>query len=291
MGRFIWHIGDMEVNMKLTVLVENNTLIDKNYYGEPGLSFLIEEENLKVLFDLGYSDVLVRNAAKMQLDLNNINCIILSHGHLDHTWGLSGFMQAMNPERYMNPENAIKLIAHPQALQQKINDGEPIGLIYSEEMLKKCFKMSLSKEPIWLTPKLCYLGEIERTNDYENKNPIGITSIDGVEQDDYIIDDTALAYKTEKGIVIITGCSHSGICNIVEYAKKVCEDNRVIDIVGGFHLLNPSSKQLFSTLEYMRSLAPKEVHACHCTDLHSKIQLSQVVELKEMGVGIVLEYD
>jgi 7,8-dihydropterin-6-yl-methyl-4-(beta-D-ribofuranosyl)aminobenzene 5'-phosphate synthase len=105
------------------------------------------------------------------------------------------------------------------------------------------------------------------------------------------MDDTALAYKSEKGLVIITGCSHSGICNIVEYAKKVCNDDRVVDIVGGFHLLNPPSKQLYSTLEYMRSLKPNEVHACHCTDLYSKIQLSQVVNVKEIGVGTVLEYD
>jgi 7,8-dihydropterin-6-yl-methyl-4-(beta-D-ribofuranosyl)aminobenzene 5'-phosphate synthase len=79
-------------------------------------------------------------------------------------------------------------------------------------------------------------------------------------------------------------------CNIVEYAKKVCEDDRVVDIVGGFHLLNPPAEQLKGTVAYMKSLQPGSVHACHCTDLDSKIALSRVVDLKEVGVGLTLEY-
>jgi len=111
------------------------------------------------------------------------------------------------------------------------------------------------------------------------------------EEPDYLYDDTALAYKSSQSLGIITGCSHSGICNIVEQAKKLCKEERVIDIVGGLHLLDPSEKQMKGTLEYMKKLNPKQVHACHCTDLNSKIALSKVVDLKEVGVGLVLEYE
>ena len=108
--------------------------------------------------------------------------------------------------------------------------------------------------------------------------------------EDFLIDDSALAYKSPEGLIIITGCSHSGICNIVEYARKVCGDDRVVDIIGGFHLLNPSKEQMNGTIEYMKSMHPASVHACHCTDLNSKIALSSVVNIKEVGVGLILEF-
>ena len=143
---------------------------------------------------------------------------------------------------------------------------------------------------MYLTKRLVFLGEIERTNEFEAKTPMGRILENGVEKDDFLFDDSALAYKSSKGLVIITGCSHAGICNIVEYARKVCEDDRVVDILGGFHLLDPSVEQLQGTIAYMKSLRPGSVHACHCTDLNSKIALSRAINLKEVGVGLTLEY-
>lgn len=277
--------------MKLTVVVDNNTIIDKNYYGEPGLSFYIEDGNNKILFDLGYSDICIRNACKMGIDINAINMVIFSHGHLDHTWGLTSLMQSLKPPASQDIWKKITLMAHPLAMLAKIDEGEPIGFIYSETVISKYFNVNLSISPVWISERLCYLGQIERTNTFENRKPIGITVINGEEQDDYILDDTALVYKTDNGLIIITGCSHSGICNIVEYAKKVCNEDRTLDIIGGFHLLKPSEEQLQYTLEYMNRLNPAQVHACHCTDLYSKIALAQVVNLQEVGVGLTLEYD
>lgn len=276
--------------MRLTVVVDNNTLIGENYCGEPGLSFYIEENNMKMLFDVGYSDVFIRNAYKMGINVNDVSVVILSHGHLDHTWGLTYLMENLKASKYQDADQKITIIAHPLVFCTKMDHGEPIGFIYSESSINKCFNAKLSQTPVWISEKLCYLGQIERTNDFENKKPIGTTFADGIEQDDYILDDTALVYKSENGLVIITGCSHSGICNIVEYAKKICREEKVVDIIGGFHLLSPSEEQLDHTLEYMKSLNPKEVHACHCTDLYSKIALSGVVTIKEVGVGLTLEY-
>lgn len=92
-------------------------------------------------------------------------------------------------------------------------------------------------------------------------------------------------------MVIITGCSHAGICNIIEYAKKVCNEQRVVDVIGGFHLLNPSDNKLNNTLDYLKKCRLSAVHACHCTDLHSKIRLAEYVNIEDMGVGVVLKYD
>ena len=278
--------------MKLTVLVDNNTLIDRYFYGEPGVSYFIEDEGQRILFDLGYSDVFIRNAQKMNINLLDMDFMVLSHGHLDHTWGLDPLIR-LYTEAIIEEIDHKKptLIAHPLTLLTKTLNGlEEIGSTISEEKLSKHFQIKLSQEPVWLTKRLVFLGEIERKNDFEAKKPIGKVVKDNLEEDDYLMDDSVLVYKSLKGLVIITGCSHAGICNIVEYAKEICEDDRIIDIVGGLHLLKPPEEQLQGTLEYMAELQPTEVHACHCTDLDSKIALSKIVNLKEVGVGLVLEY-
>lgn len=212
--------------MKLTVLVDNNTLIDRYFYGEPGVSYLIEEEGINILFDTGYTDIFIKNAHKMSMSLMNISYIVISHGHIDHTWGLIPLLRLYNESKLENI-NYTKptIIAHNQAfLSKRINNDEEIGSIISEKKLCRRFNINLTKEAFWLTDKLVFLGEIERKNSFENKIPIGKYEYEGIEIDDYVMDDSALVYKSSKGLVIITGCSHAGICNIIEYAKKICKE-------------------------------------------------------------------
>ena len=273
-------------------MLDNNTLIDRYFLGEPGVSYFIQDEGRKILFDVGYSDVFIKNAQKMNIHFRDLDYLVLSHGHLDHTWGLTSLIKYYT-EASIEKIDCTKptVITHPSSfLAKKVKGLKQIGSIISQEELSKHFKIKLSKGPLWLTERLVFLGEIERKNDFEAKNPIGKVVKDDFEEDDYLIDDSALAYRSSKGLVIITGCSHSGICNIVEYAKKICRDDRIIDIVGGFHLLNPGKKQLEGTLKYLEKIKPREVHACHCTDLKSKIALSRVVNIKEVGVGQTLEF-
>ncbi len=260
--------------------------------GEPGVSYFIQDEGRKILFDVGYSDVFIKNAQKMNIHFRDLDYLVLSHGHLDHTWGLTSLIKYYTETSIEKIDyNRLTIVTHPFSfLAKRIKGIKQIGSLISQEELSKHFRMNLSKEPLWLTERLVFLGEIERKNDFEAKNPIGKLVKDDFEEDDYSIDDSALAYRSSKGLIIITGCSHSGICNIVEYAKKVCKDDRIIDIIGGFHLLNPKKEQLQGTLEFMKKLKSKEVHACHCTDLKSKIVLSKAVNIKEVGVGQILEY-
>ena len=278
--------------MKLTVLIDNNTLIDRYFLGEPGASYLIEDEGKKILFDVGYSDAFIKNARKLSMDLLDVDFLVLSHSHLDHTWGLIPLIRLYTEGRIEELHiKKPKLVTHPLTLTGRtLGDLPEIGSLLSEDKLSGYFDLKFSREPVNLTERLVFLGEIERRNDFEAKNPIGRILDSGIEKDDFLVDDSALAYRSSAGLVIITGCSHAGICNIVEYAKKVCSDDRVVDIVGGFHLLDPSAEQLEGTISYMESLCPGSVHACHCTDLNSKIALSRVVDVKEVGVGITLRY-
>ncbi len=281
-----------ESKMKLTVLVDNNTLIDRYFLAEPGVSLFIEQGGKRILLDVGYSEIFIKNAQKMNIDLRTLDYVVLSHGHLDHTWGLDPLVRLYTESQIESiPHKKPTILAHPLAFFSKIIDDMEIGSLISRDKLSKNFPVKLSKDPIWLTERILFLGEIERKNDFEGKKSIGSIMKPEGEEPDYLYDDTALVYKSPHGLVIITGCSHSGICNIVEQAKALCKEERVIDIVGGLHLLDPPKEQLQGTLEYMKKLNPKQMHACHCTDLNSKIALSKVVNLEEVGVGLMLEYE
>lgn len=296
-------------HMKLTVLVDNNTLIDRYYLGEPGVSFFIETGASRVLFDVGYSDAFLRNARTAGLDLLSTDYVVLSHGHIDHTGGLDALLKAYMEARFERGRTAMpQLVAHPDALMPKFMtmDGADAGAIsigspISAAVLGLSFDLRPSDRPLWLDDRLVFLGEIERRTDFEQPDPIGRRggaasgstadhAAPAPNEPDQLLDDTAMAYLADDGLVIITGCSHAGICNIVETARRVTGVDKVIDIIGGFHLLDPPQTQLEGTVEYLRTLNLPQLHACHCTDLDSKIALSTAAPLKEVGSGLVIEY-
>lgn len=279
--------------MKLSVLADNNTIIDRYFLGEPGVSYYIEEGGKRILFDTGYSDVFLQNAAKLGIDICDIDYLVLSHGHNDHTWGLQHLMRYLSEQRNEHGNfKKLELIAHPDVLDRRYTEenGE-IGALISKDRIIGYFNERFSKEPVWITDKLVFLGEIKRKNDFENQSPIGRKVNCKGEEDDYLMDDSALCYKGKDGLVIITGCSHSGICNIIEAAKEVCEDKRIADVFGGLHLLEPSSEVMMGTVNYILNNCVEKLHACHCTDLKSKIKLSEVAEVIEVGSGLTIEWE
>jgi 7,8-dihydropterin-6-yl-methyl-4-(beta-D-ribofuranosyl)aminobenzene 5'-phosphate synthase len=187
----------------------------------------------------------------------------------------------------------IRLIAHPEvftprtAAEGSISVGSVMGLGQAEAVCAA----ELSAAPRWLSERLLFLGEIERRFDYEGQSPIGVRHTAEGDVPDLLPDDTALAYVAENGLVIITGCSHAGICNIIEQARRITGVERVLDVIGGFHLLEPPRRQLEETASYLGWLGLEALHACHCTDLASKLALAQKAPLRETGCGLVLQYD
>ena len=128
-----------EVRMKLTVLVDNNTLTD--FVGEPALSHFVEAEGKKILFDVGYSDVFIINARKLHIDLLDVDFVVLSHGHLDHTWGLVPLVR-LHTEALMGklPVKKPTLVAHPLALLPKTLENLPkIGCLLPKDKLSGFF--------------------------------------------------------------------------------------------------------------------------------------------------------
>lgn len=280
--------------MKVTVLMDNNTLMNRFYLAEPAFSLFVEADERRVLFDAGYSDAYLRNAQKMGIDLRDIDDIVLSHGHLDHTWGLAALIR-LHIEARMQGQSLKRprLIAHPDAFGSKRERDIPeVGLPFHPDKLKQFFDIQLCTEPFRLSERLVFLGEIERTVAYEPRRPHGRKVPRGCrnEEDDFLLDDSGLAYCSQEGLVILVGCSHAGICNICEHARAVCQEGRIQDIIGGFHLVELADSELNDTLSYLQELRLKALHACHCTNLESKLALADVADLEEVGVGLTLEF-
>ena len=280
--------------LSLTVLVDNTTITDRYFGGEPGLSFLIETEGKKILFDTGFSDLFLHNAQKLGINLLDLDMVVLSHGHLDHSGGLFPLIRHMTRSIIEGfPVKKPLLVAHPWCFYPRPKFPVPdTGTVLSEQELSRFFDVCTTTVPRHLTTNLVFLGEIERTFKFEQADP-GTRKIilpDGTTREDRILDDSALAFRTSEGLVIITGCSHAGICNIVEQAKTVCGNSRVIDIIGGLHLLSPEPSHFKKTAEYLRHLQLKSLHACHCTSLSSKIVLVGYCPVQEVGTGMKLEW-
>ena len=279
--------------MRLSVLVDNNTLIDRYYLGEPAVSYFLEGETSKVLFDVGYSDVFLRNAQKLRIDVRSADHVALSHGHIDHTGGLDVLVkESLEARLNRGSLDCPRLVAHPLALAPKyLDDKSSVGVPVAEQVLCAHFDVQTSTQPVWLDERLVFLGQIAREIPFETPGSFGYRSSANSEDrvPDDLLDDSALAYVGSEGLYVITGCSHSGICNIISQAQRVTGVEKVVDVIGGFHLLDPSREQLQGTVAFFEELSLRKLHACHCTDLRSRMALARTADLEEVGSGLVLE--
>jgi len=283
----------MNTRLSLTVLVDNSTVTDHDFCGEAGLSFLFETAGKKCLFDTGLSGLFLTNAEKMGVSLMDLDFLILSHGHIDHTGGLAVLAQHLDGATHEGRQPRVpQLISHPRCFWPKEKDGRKNGSAISEVEIRRQFPVSLSEKPVWITDDLVFLGEIPRRFAFElgDDDKRTIQTPNGSIEPDNLLDDTALAFRSKEGLVIITGCSHAGICNITEYAREVCGERRVADIIGGLHLLSPAPKQLAKTGKYLNRLHLNALHACHCTSLLAKLALADYCPLQETGVGMHLQW-
>ena len=264
--------------MKLIVLCDNNTYIDNYLLGEPALSFYIENENDKILLDLGYSNVYKTNAKKLGIDLSHVGKIAFSHGHDDHTKGLT----------YFNFNSSPTIFYCPGCFEKKKSATCFIGSPYSEQSIGSRFKLSKTNKPVEISKNLYYLGPIPRkhaheqepSNTYKLKNNKWVA--------DNLDDDTAMVYVGENGLSIITGCSHSGICNICDYAKQLFGKNINL-IIGGLHLLDLNNKAT-KTIDYLKKENINVLYPSHCTSLAVKSEMiNQGLNVKEVGSGLILE--
>lgn len=269
--------------MKLIVLVDNNTATDEHFLAEPGLSYWIEKDNKYILFDTGFSDIYIENAKKLNVDLAKTDYIVLSHGHNDHTTGLKFFP---------HPSKRITLITHPDCLLPKyITDDYYIGSPVSLEEAGDKFNYVQSKESYFIAPDIVFLGEIKEKYGFEKKNPTGYIIKNNQREPDLLLDDSAISIRTKKGIVIVTGCSHSGICNIISATKEAFKNEKIYSVIGGFHLRNESEDKLQKIVEVFKEEVVGPIYPAHCTDLKAKSFLGKYLDVKEVFVSQEIKFD
>ena len=260
--------------MRITILTDNRA--GGKFHAEHGLSYLLEVDNEKILFDTGYSDVFLKNADKLGINLHDdVEKIALSHGHWDHGDGL----------RYL--ENKI-LITHPSSFVKhyRKDDHSPVGLSLSKKQIKEKFNLIETEKPYEITRNLFFLGEIPRMNDFESQTtPFEFE--DG--EEDFVSDDSALVEISNGELTIITGCSHSGICNICEYAKTVTGITKIKAVIGGFHLKS-QDKQTLKTIEYFKKNAVEKLLPSHCTELPALALFYDEFKIQQVKTGMVFDF-
>jgi 7,8-dihydropterin-6-yl-methyl-4-(beta-D-ribofuranosyl)aminobenzene 5'-phosphate synthase len=267
--------------MLVKIVVDNNTLVDQFYKGEPAASFYIEIDDLRILLDTGYSDIVLSNAEKMGIDLSKLTHIVLSHGHNDHTNGLKYLDDTIQLSK-------VTIISHSGCFNSKMAGNQNIGAPFSKEEIENKTEYIPTDKPYFLSENCVFLGEIPQRNEFEQRSPLGKVMSDGKWEDDYLTDDSALALKTSKGLFLISSCSHGGICNTLDYAKEICKEDQVAGILGGFHLLDVNER-FVQTLNHLENCHVDKVYPCHCISLLAKAKMMDKLPVHEVGVGLTIE--
>ncbi|AVG16273.1 hypothetical protein CFN79_10675 [Chromobacterium vaccinii] len=250
--------------MRVSVLVENHSHRPV-LQAEAGLSLWIEHNGHRVLFDTGRSGLLLDNAKKMGVDLSTLSHLVLSHGHYDHSGGLA----ALSP--ILSADKRPQLIAHPHALLPRAAMLGPwqlrrLGIPAMPADMENRFDLQLHREPYPFADDFVFLGRIPRRTYREGRRAMGrLWPNTGRSAPDRVEDDSALVCRTEKGLIIFSGCAHSGIRHTVDYAMEVCGDSRVRAVIGGFHLRSAGPLRLLNVRRYFQSQAGTQLFACHCS--------------------------
>lgn len=252
------------MSIQITTLSEN-TAGSINVLAEWGLSILVEADGYKILLDTGRSFSAAYNAPTLGVDLSQIDKIVFSHGHFDHTGGLLYILKLI--------KSPVEVIAHPDIWASKYakfpeRGEEYIGVPFPQEAAETLgASFNLTREPVWISENIVTSGEIPMTNEYEKIDPILYVKEKGELKPDPLCDDQALFLKFEKGLIIILGCAHRGIINTIRHAQKLTGIEPVYAVIGGTHLIGASTQKMDSTIAELQGVGIQKLGVSHCTGL------------------------
>ncbi|MFC1860970.1 MBL fold metallo-hydrolase [Chloroflexota bacterium] len=252
------------MDIRITTVSENTAGMG-SLLGEWGLSILVEADGANVLLDTGMDISACYNVDRLDIDLDKINKIVLSHGHYDHTGGLRPLLMKMRRK--------VEIIAHPDVWAAKYarREGKPdryIGIPFQRRELESLGAVfNLTASPVLITGNVMTTGEVPMTTGYEQVDSYLYIKDGNTWKPDSFPDDQALIINTEEGLVVVLGCAHRGAINTLYHAQKLTGVKSIHTVIGGSHLIDTTEERLEATIAALKDLKVQRLGFCHCTSL------------------------
>ncbi len=274
---------------RVTILCENSVGVPSDVIGEHGFSCFIETDKGNYLFDTGQGLSIMHNSLALDKELRSIEAIMISHGHYDHTGGLPAVLKR---------KGVVDVYGHSEMFAQRIwskNDvTRDIGIPYRRgylESLGAVFK--LGTELVEVGSGVYLTGQIPRKSLFEKNDPnMTLLFPDGKRvHPDPVEDDLSMVLDSDKGLIIVLGCAHAGMVNILNYVTEQLGKDRIYAVIGGTHLGFASGSQFDETLKVIDQYNIEHLGVSHCTGLEKASLLhAHLGERFFFGtVGAVLE--
>jgi 7,8-dihydropterin-6-yl-methyl-4-(beta-D-ribofuranosyl)aminobenzene 5'-phosphate synthase len=268
--------SQMARSLKITVLVTNVAGDPHLGDGEWGYSALVEVDGHKILYDTGASsDMVLRNAKALHIDLSDVEDVVLSHNHWDHVGGLMSLRREFSKT---NPQAMSRVHVGARIFEPRLNEAgeDQNGLrLIKAEYLSTGGVFIIHDKPSEIYPGVWLTGPVPRPNMEKNWFPgLSLVTAQGRVEDN-VPEDSALVFDTTEGIVILTGCGHAGIINIAEYARSIAGNKPLLAVIGGLHLYNATDQTLVWTGAKLKSYRIENLLAGHCTGIEATYRLRE----------------
>ena len=240
---------------KITTLVENCSY-KRSLRGEHGLSLYIETPKHKILFDTGASDLFIHNAHALNIDLKQVNYLILSHGHNDHTGGLRDFMEL---------NQTARIVCKKEIFDPKFKDNRENGI--KDTNLLDQSRFLYINSIIELVPGIFIFPQIKIIDSLDIHFDHFYTQREKKKIPDCFDDELAITLTTNSSFSIISACSHRGITNIYHTVQHSFLKLSPDLVLGGFHIHNAETEKFNVITSYLKKVQPKRIGICHCTGI------------------------
>lgn len=284
--------------MKLTVLSENTSLRPE-LEAEFGLSMYVEKGNTRLLFDLGERGAALKNAVTMGIDLNGVTAVAFSHNHRDHCGGFLPYCERFHPQCpvyvhqgfFVNKWWDHRMDPPEQSTYEDAVEhvGPPFSPEYPFRMGLPRFRM-LPQDTFYLGDGIYLLGNFPIPTGVETVHPSSCreTSLGELTLDDFR-EEQICVIDTSAGLIVLTGCAHNGIMNILDTVSLRFPGRPLLSVYGGTHLVPPEEERIRATAEYL-SRHVGCCGVCHCTGETGLAVLSQLAGYVPVGSGFSVEY-
>ncbi len=261
------------MQVKITTLIENSLGEHKALKNEHGLSFLIEQDDRKILFDTGQSGAFIDNAEQLRIDVAKVDTVVLSHGHYDHSGGLKS------------------LCRNNQDFELWVGDGffddkygvegpryEFLGNNFGPEYLAARniqYRTTAGQDIVEIGRGIFIVGSFPRVYQDEQLNSRFLVNKGDSFEVDQFVDEVLLVIETEKGLVVLLGCSHPGLKNMLDTVRDRFH-KQIWAVMGGTHLVEAGERSLNSTMEYLQNFPAALLGVSHCTGKLASAKIAAV---------------